>query len=170
MTDPRKPACTYIWPRGNAEPKRESHVGGCSTEERRSFVDCACPGGFHDKSHCKLGGKFHSPPPIRITVRIAPMWPTLCRSGGDRATKKLPLAHNCAYAYLPGCRRPCSWTRSSHAQYGRLPIVGPAFLAKLALLRLCGSISASARVFEGRSIRYCNLVPQSKGGFVQEMV
>jgi hypothetical protein len=53
---------------------------------------------------------------------------------------------------------------------GESSVVGPAFLAKLAFLRLCGSLAASARVLEGRSIRYCNLGPQSKGGLFKEMV
>lgn len=46
----------------------------------------------------------------------------------------------------------------------------PAFLAKLGLLQPCGPLSVSSRVLEGRSIRYCNLGPQSKGGLVQGMV
>lgn len=126
--------------------------------------------GFHEQSHSKLGTKltvhllfeslWESPPDSQERVRM----------GGYRATKKMPLAHNCAHAYFQDAQDPASGLDHHMPNTGEFSVVGPAFLAKLALLPLCGPFAASARVLEGRSVRCCNLERQSKGGLSKDMM
>lgn len=82
----------------------------------------------------------------------------------------MTLAHNCAHAYFQDAKDPASGLDHHMPNTGQSSVVGPAFLAKLALLPLCGPFAAPARVLEGRSVRCCNLGRQSKGGLSEDMM
>lgn len=159
-------------PRGKAEPKTGFHVGGCRAEERRSFVDCDCTSGFHDQSHSKLGGNSQSTSYSnycdsrpRISNNVYEWWrlgpqkkchlhiivPT--RTSRMPKTLHLDSIITCPIREILNCR--------------------PGLLGQVASassMWIPSKVSASARVLERRSIRYCNLVRQSKGGLVQEIV